>query len=223
MSHREDGLALYESGLYEDALDAFMSEDVDPVEDPELAYLIGLCYTRTAEYNAAVFYLEKSLERDSSFLRAYQLRMVLSYVYNVTGNYPAAEMQLKQIIDDGFESSQAFTSLGYTLWSKGRIPEAIDYLTRALEIDPENPNTLNSLGYIMAEESINPEKAVEYCRKAVNLNPENGNYLDSLGWALMKTGNRDEAREFLEKAMNRTDNNPDIREHLNVLDRYDKF
>jgi Flp pilus assembly protein TadD len=75
----------------------------------------------------------------------------------------------------------------------------------------------------MAEESINPEKAVEYCRKAVEINPENGNYLDSLGWALLKTGNMDEAREFLQKALKRMDDNPDIREHLNVLDRYDKF
>ncbi|OQY32809.1 MAG: hypothetical protein B6241_09840 [Spirochaetaceae bacterium 4572_59] len=223
MSHREDGLTLYENALYEDALDAFMSEDVDPVEDPELAYFIGLCYTRTREYNAAVFYLEKSLEEDSSFLRAFQIRMVLAYIYNVSGNFSAAELQLRQLLNDGFESSQVFTSLGYTLWSKGNVSEAIDYLTRALEIDSDNPNTLNSLGYIMAEESINPEKAVEYCRKALKLNSENGNYQDSLGWALFKTGNMDEARIFLEKALKNTNDNPDIREHLNVLERYDKF
>ncbi len=223
MSHREDGLTLYESGLYEDALDAFLSEDIDPVEDAELAYLIGLCYTRTREYNAAVFYMEKSLEQDSSFLRAYQIRMVLGYIYNITGNYPAAEMQMRQILDDGFESSQIYTSLGFALWNKGSVPDAIDYLTRAIEIDPDNPNTLNSLGYIMAEEGINPEKAVEYCRKAVDLNPENGNYLDSLGWALFKTGSTDEARTYLERAVKRIGDSPDIREHLNVLERYDRF
>ena len=223
MSHREDGLTLYESGLYEDALDAFLSEDIDPVEDAELAYLIGLCYTRTNEYNAAVFYMEKSLEQDSSFLRAYQIRMVLGYIYNVTGNYPAAEMQMRQVLDDGFESSQVYTSLGFALWNKGSVPDAIDYLTRAIEIDPDNPNTLNSLGYIMAEEGINPEKAVEYCRKAVDLNPENGNYLDSLGWALFKIGSTNEARAYLERALKRTGDSPDIREHLNVLERYDRF
>ena len=223
MSHREDGLTLYESELYEDALDAFLSEDVDPVEDPELAYLIGLCYTRTSEFNAAVFYLEKSLEQDNSYLRAYQIRMVLGYIYNITGNFPAAEMQLKQVLDDGFESSQVFSSLGYSLWNKGSVPEAIDYLTRALEIDPENPNTLNSLGYIMAEESINPEKAVEYCRKAVALKPDNGNYLDSLGWALFKTGNLEEAKASLNKALERGEDSPEIREHLNVLERYEKM
>ncbi len=223
MSNREDGLALYENGLYEDALDAFMSEDIDPVEDPDLAYFIGLCYTRTSEFNAAVFYLEKSLEQDSSFLRAFQIRMVLSYIYNLTSNFPAAEMQLRQILDDGFESTQVFSSLGYALWHKGNIPEAIDNLTRALELDPDNSNTLNSLGYIMAEESINPGKAVEYCRMAVKRNPGNANYLDSLGWALFKNGETEEARYHLEKAVEINRDSPDIREHLNVLERYEKF
>ncbi len=223
MSNRDDGLKLYENGLYEDALDALMSEDIDPVEDAELSYLIGLCYTRTGEFNAAVFYLEKSLELDNSFLRAYQIRMVLSYIYNVTANYPAAEMQLRQVLKDGFESSQIYSSLGYTLWNKGSIPEAIDSLTKALELDPENPNTLNSLGYIMAEESLNPEKAVEYCRQAVGMNPGNGNYLDSLGWALFKNGEVEEARYNLEKAVGINQDSPEIREHLNVLERYEKF
>jgi tetratricopeptide (TPR) repeat protein len=222
MSYREDGLALYKSELYEEALEAFMSEDVDPAEDPELAYFLGLCYTRTEEYNTAVFYLEKSLEQDHSFLRVFQIRMVLAYIYNISGNYPAAESQLRLILDDGFESSQVFTSLGYTLWNKRNVPEAIDFLTRALELDPENPNTLNSLGYIMAEEGINPEKAVEYCRRAVKLKPENGNYMDSLGWALFKTGNLEEARNILQAAMRKTDPSAEIQEHLDILEKYDK-
>ena len=223
MSNREDGVTLYENGLYEDALDAFLSEDIDPVEDPELAYMIGLCYTRTCEFNAAVFYLEKSLEQDNSILRAFQIRMVLSYIYNTTGNYPAAEMQLRHILDDGFESTQVFSSLGFALWNKGSTPEAIDCLSRALELDPDNANTLNSLGYIMAEESINPEKAVEYCRQAVRKSPENGNYLDSLGWALFKNGDMNEARGLLQKALQKQADNPEIREHLSVLERYDKY
>jgi len=222
MTPREDGLSLYKSGLYQDALDAFLSEDIDPVEDPELSYLMGLCYTRLNEYNAAIFYLEKSLEYDPSFIRVYQTRMVLSYIYNLTGNYSGSENQLRKIIDDGFESSQVFTSLGFSLWNQGKIQDSLDFLTRSLELDPENPNTLNSLGYIMAEEGINPEKAEEYCRKAVSLNPINPNYLDSLAWALFRIGKYGEAREYLKRALDE-DDDPVFRDHLSTVNRYDKI
>lgn len=223
MTFREDGLNLYNNGLYQEALDALLSEDIDPVEDPELAYLMGLCYTRLEEYNAAVFYLEKAAERDNSLIRIYQSRMVLSYVYNITKNYMGAEKQLLKIINDGFESCQIYTSLGYSLWNQKKVKESIDYLSRSLEMDSDNSNTLNSMGYIMAEEGINPEKAVEYCRKALSVQPKNGNYMDSLAWALFRCGKTDEARGYLEKAMKAGADNKVCREHLQLIEQYDKF
>lgn len=223
MTFREDGLNLYNNGLYQEALDALLSEDIDPVEDPELAYLMGLCYTRLEEFNAAVFYLEKAAERDNSLIRIYQSRMVLSYVYNITKNFMGAENQLMKILEDGFESCQIFTSLGYSLWKQNKVKESIDFLSRSLEMDPENPNTLNSMGYIMAEEGLNPDKAVEYCRKALSMQPENGNYMDSLGWALFRCGKTNEAREYLEKAMKAGADKDVCREHLHLIEQYDKF
>lgn len=219
MTFREDGLNLYNNGLYQDALDALLSEDIDPVEDPELAYLMGLCYTRLEEYNAAAFYLEKAAERDSSLIRIYQSRMVLSYVYNVTRNYSGAENQLLKVLDDGFESCQIFTSLGFSLWNQNKVSESIDYLSRSLEMDPENANTLNSMGYIMAEEGINPEKAVEYCRKALSLQPDNGNYMDSLAWSLFRCGRKEEAREYLEKALKAGADRKVCNEHLQLIEQ----
>ncbi|MDC7232089.1 MAG: tetratricopeptide repeat protein [Spirochaetales bacterium] len=223
MTFREDGLNLYNNGLYQDALDALLSEDIDPVEDPELAYLMGLCYTRLEEYNAAVFYLEKAAERDTSLIRIYQSRMVLSYVYNKTRNYMGAEKQLMKILEDGFESCQIFSSLGYSLWNQNKVAESIDYLSRSLEMDPDNANTLNSLGYIMAEEGINPDKALEYCQKALSLQPDNGNYMDSMAWALFRCGRMEEAREYLDRAEKAGADKAVCREHLQLIEKYDKF
>ena len=223
MSFREDGLYLYNNGLYRDALDSFLSEDVDPMEDPELAYLMGLCYTRLEDYTDAVFYLGIAADRSSSLIRVYQARMVLSYVHNLTGNYKGAEIQLQKVLEDGFESCQIFTSLGYALWMQNKTAESIDFLSRSLELDSENANTLNSMGYIMAEEGLNPEKAVEYCQKALSLHPDNGNYMDSLGWALFRCGKLDEAREYLERAMKSGADRKVCKEHLQLVEQYDRF
>ena len=223
MTFREDGLSLYNSGLYQESLDALLSEDIDPVEDPELAYLLGLCYTRLEEHNAAVYYLEHAAGQDPSLIRIYQCRMVLSYIHNVTGNYRGAEIELKKILDDGFESCQIFTSLGYALWKQDKVEESIDFLSRSLEMDPENANTLNSMGYIMADEGINPEKAVEYCRKALELQPDNGNYMDSLAWALFRIGDVKEARRYARKALESGGEKGVCREHLDLIEQYEKF
>ena len=223
MTNREDGMTLYNSGLYKEALDTLMAEDIDPMEDPELAYLMGLCYTRLEEFNAAVFYLEKAAEHDSSLIRIYQSRMVLSYVYNVTANYAAAEKELRKVVDDGFESCQIFSSLGYALWRQGRVDECIDFFSRSLDMDGENANTLNSMGYIMADEGLNPEKAVEYCRKALSKNPGNPNYMDSLALALFRLGKIGEAREHLEKAGKAGVDKEILMEHLDLINKYDKF
>ncbi|MDA3956305.1 tetratricopeptide repeat protein [Oceanispirochaeta sp.] len=214
---------LYNNGLYQEALDALLSEDIDPVDDPELAYLMGLCYTRLEEFSAAVFYLEKATERDISLIRVFQCRMVLSYVYNITRDFKSAEKQLKKVLEDGFESCQIFTSLGYALWSQKKVEESIDFLSRSLEMDPDNANTLNSMGYIMADEGINPEKAVEYCHLALSFQPDNGNYLDSLAWALFRTGKLKEARNYAERALDAGADKSVCREHLNMIDQYDKF
>jgi len=223
MTFREDGLSLYNSGLYQESLDALLSEDVDPVDDPELAYLLGLCYTRLDEHNAAVYYLEQAAEQDPSLIRTYQCRMVLSYIHNISGNYRGAEKELKKVLSEGFESCQIFTSLGYALWKQKKVEESIDFLSRSLEMDPENANTLNSMGYIMADEGINPEKAVEYCRRALKMQPANGNYMDSLAWALFRTGNLKEAREYARKAMDAGAEEDICREHLTLIEQYDKF
>jgi tetratricopeptide (TPR) repeat protein len=223
MTFREDGLNLYNNGLYQEALDTLLSEDIDPVDDPELAYLMGLCYTRLEEFSAAVFYLEKAAERDNSLIRIYQCRMVLSYVYNITKNFKGAENQLKKVLKDGFESCQIFTSLGYALWNQKKVEESIDFLSRSLELDPENANTLNSMGYIMADEGINPEKAVEYCQMALSIQPDNGNYMDSLAWALFRTGKLKEAKIYAEKALKAGGDEPICKGHLKMIEQYDRF
>ncbi len=221
MSFREEGIHLYNNGLYQDALDILLSEDVSPMEDSDLAYLMGLCHVRLEDYQSAVFYLEKALDGPKNLLLNYQVRMVLGFVYNQIGNYKAAEEHLRKIMGDGFESCQVFSSLGYALWRQNKITECIDFFTRSLDLDKENANTLNSLGYILADEDVNPSKAVAYCRRALAFKPGNGNYMDSLGWALFRAGRVKEGRGYLEKALD-SGADPDVcKEHLRQIYEYE--
>ena len=96
--------------------------------------------------------------------------MILSYIYTITGRIKLAEFELNKLIEEGFESPQVFSNFSYIYYETGKVETSIEYLYKALALDPDNANALNSIGYILADRSIDTEKAVDYCRKAVSYN-----------------------------------------------------
>ena len=87
-------------------------------------------------------------------------------------------------------------------------------MRRILDIDPENADALNYIGYTYAEQGIKLNEAMDMIQKAVQLKPNNGYILDSLGWVYYQKGLYNEALEYLERAIHFTPDDPTINEHL---------
>ncbi len=209
------GIKFYHSKKYEQALKEFrMLEEEEENLNIEVIYYIGLCLTQLGRYDEALLYLEQVAQSEFSFLHVFQSRMVLGFIYSVTKRYKLAEYEFNKLISSGLESSQIYAALGYVYYSQKKIKDSIEALEKALEMDPDNPNALNSLGFILAEEEIDVGRAVELCRKAVKKKPKNPAYLDSLGWALYKRGKYSEAREALRRALDLMPGNPEIVSHM---------
>ena len=64
---------------------------------------------------------------------------------------------------------------------------------RALELNPEQPQVLNYLGYSWVDKNINLDQGIDMIRRAVELRPNDGYIVDSLGWAHYRLGSFDEA------------------------------
>ena len=101
-----------------------------------------------------------------------------------------------------------------------KYDQAEDAFKKILATEPQNSNTLNYLGYMLADRGVRLEEALAYIKKAVELEPANGAYLDSLGWAYFKLGKYDTAEANLMRASQRQDSDPTINEHL--ADLYQK-
>jgi tetratricopeptide (TPR) repeat protein len=216
-----EGIKLYKLGKYKEALHYF--RNVDSKEDlaGELSYYLGLCYAKLKQYEESLLYLEQVVTSDLGFAQVYQARMVLSYIYCETERYRLAEFELNKLIDDGYDSVQVHSALGYVLHAQGKKAAAINQLERALDIDKSNPTALNSLAYIMAEENIRPGVALTYIRKALEHHPNHPPYLDTLGWIQYRIGNIQESLESLRLARKKWPENNEIRKHLRVvLDKY---
>ena len=95
-----------------------------------------------------------------------------------------------------------------------RYDEAAEQFRAVLELQPENGQAMNYLGYMWADIGKNLEQALELVRRAVDLDPTNGAFVDSLGWALFRLGDLEEARLHLERANQLVPEDSTILEHL---------
>jgi len=210
------GVKLYHAHRFEQALAELRALEAEGAGGPEIDYYAGLALTQLGKFEDALLSLEKVVNSHFSFLHIMQARMVLGYIYSVTGRFRLAEFEFTKVNDMGLQSSQALAALGYVLYAQKKIPESIETLKKALDLEPKNPNALNSLGFIYAQEKIDLGRAVALCRQAVDIAPRNAAYLDSLGWGFFRQGNLLEARANFRRALDLAPGNKEIAAHMRL-------
>ena len=106
--------------------------------------------------------------------------------------------------------------LAYLLERTGRYTESMDRHRRVLEIDPDNLNSLNSLGYLLAMHGgpDDYDEAARCLTRAVREKPDHPAYLDSLGVLLARQGDRDRAQKALYLALRGAPENQEIMDHI---------
>jgi len=82
----------------------------------------------------------------------------------------------------------------------GRIEQAERDLRAVLKLQPGDADTLNALGYTLAEQTDRLAEAYGYIRQALQQLPDSAAVLDSMGWVLYRMGKKQEALEYLQKA-----------------------
>lgn len=85
---------------------------------------------------------------------------------------------------------------------------------RALELNPEQPQVLNYLGYSLVEQRRSFDEALDMIERAVAARPDSGYIVDSLGWVLYRLGRFEEAVEPMERAVELLPTDPIINDHL---------
>ena len=215
-----EGIRLYNLKRWELALAELLgvnTEKFTPEDNMEMAYYLGLCYTKLERFDDALLYLEQVVNSSHDVLRTYQCRMTLAYIYVITKRSKMAEFELKRLANSGFESAQLYTTLAYAAWAQKHAKQAVDYYEKALELDEDNATALNGLGFVLVDADLDILRGLRCCKKAVNLKPQNPAYHDSLGWAYFKNGELLEARTWLRRALEAAPHLKEIKEHIKAV------
>lgn len=106
-----------------------------------------------------------------------------------------------------------YLATAYEELDNGEMAEA--ELRKTLEFDPNDPNVLNFLGYLLADEDRDLKEAEKMIKKALSYDPDNGFYLDSLGWVYFRQGKGEEAVDYIRRAIRAMSSDDAIlRDHL---------
>jgi len=108
----------------------------------------------------------------------------------------------------------AYYVRGITHERIGEWPAAEADFRKSLDLNANQPQVLNYLGYSMVEQDINLEEALAMIETAVAARPDSGYIVDSLGWVLFRMGKYQEAVGHLERASELEAVDPIVNDHL---------
>ncbi|MBR9774659.1 MAG: tetratricopeptide repeat protein [Cytophagales bacterium] len=95
----------------------------------------------------------------------------------------------------------ANSQLGDVLYSLGEKEKAFSIYEEVLSQNANNEHILNNYAYFLSLEKKNLEKALNMSQKLVKKYPDNPTYLDTHAWVLFQLDRYEEARPFMEKAL----------------------
>ena len=204
---------LAEQGKLKRARAHLQSLRVRNEQDQVRLYLVeGELLRKAGKYLEALEFFADKLEKMPNNT---SLRYARALVAERANKLALAEEDLRIIIEREPSNAQALNALGYTLADRTeRLDEALDYISRALEVEPADAAIIDSMGWVQYRMG-NYAKAVELLRQALSLihDPEIAAHLGEVLWEM---GKKQDALDVLETALEK---HPEHEALLNAMKR----
>ncbi len=218
------GVARRRMGSADAAIEAFQKIPPEHAHYAEARMQIASILERRGDYQGAI----KEVELAASRAPDRELELYKATLRAKTGDFDGAVADLKRLLDAQPKDDELVYNIGMLYGEAKRTDEAMQYMHRALELNPDNASALNYIGYTWAEKGINLDEAERMISRAVELRPDDGYIVDSLGWvhyvrakALSAQGRTSEAQKHLDAALTQleradqlTGGDPVVSEHL---------
>ncbi|WP_146198489.1 tetratricopeptide repeat protein [Rhodohalobacter mucosus] len=135
----------------------------------------------------------------------------------VTDRFEKAEYWLeKAAMQPGRRNfrSLVYSSLGDARHELNEWSASKEAYEMALRLDPDNHGAKNNYAYHLSLRDERLDYAMDLAEEATTAEPDNAAYLDTLGWIHFKKGNYEEARRYIEQAVETGNAGVDVLEHL---------
>ena len=133
--------------------------------------------------------------------RASQITMIEAQVFVDRG----MQGEVFDILNGALADAPDNVELLYFRAMTGQTFDRLDILERDLyqiiEMDPQNADALNALGYTLTDQTDRHDEALGLIERALAIKPDEAAFIDSLGWAQYRLGNFSAAVDHLRRAL----------------------
>jgi tetratricopeptide (TPR) repeat protein len=178
---------------------------------------LGIAYLSIDESTSAINTFKSALAKTSkpSFRMKVLLGTSLNQAYRDEESVQVLTEALSHMeTEDTSMIVQAYSALALSYERLKRYEESERSYETALFYEPDNALVLNNLAYSFSERDKELPRALDMAKIAVAKEPNNGAYLDTIGWIYFKMGNYEEAKKWIEKAVQSGRESPAVLEHL---------
>ncbi len=145
-----------------------------------------------------------------------EIKYELAMLYERRGQLKDTERLLREVIALDSGHAHSYNALGYALADRNqRLPEALKLITRALEISPQDPFIMDSMGWVKYRIG-DRTAAMDYLSKAYAKRPET-DIAAHLGEVLWVGGEREQALKIFREGAAKEPQNPVLLETIQRL------
>lgn len=138
---------------------------------------------------------------DPDYLAATYYRAFLS-LENEGGKMPISESDLQKILDINPSHGYALSGIASLYKLNKQVPEAVSWIDKAIESDPENRAFIRQKAFILIDDD--PQASLDLFNELVNSDPADTRSELGKAWALNAAGNEEESKALL-KAISEQD------------------
>ncbi|MFA6026105.1 MAG: tetratricopeptide repeat protein, partial [Ignavibacteriaceae bacterium] len=180
-------------------------------EDFTINLLLGVAFAQLNDHDSAKIYLSKAVELNGNDINA-----LSSYGYTLS--------QLKEndkavsIINKAIKLDPAnvdlLGTLGLIYDGQEAWTECDSVYSLALKNSPDNALINNNYAYSLSKRAVRLDEALAMAKIAITAEPKNSSYLDTIGWVYFQLGDYENAKKYIEEALQAGGEKAVILEHF---------
>ncbi|MGD1157285.1 MAG: tetratricopeptide repeat protein [Terriglobia bacterium] len=192
---------LGERGHVDEAVEQLQALLTKGRTDREIYISIAQVYSQAKRYGDAESAVRKSLDMTPNTDDQEYALYILGSIYERQKRYDLAEETFKKVLSVNPLNSSAANYLGYMLADRGvRLEESVNYIKKAVELEPNNGAYLDSLGWAYFKMN-RYALAVPHLEKAARLIQNDPTIHEHLGNLYLRMGKPAMAQEEWERAL----------------------
>ncbi len=193
-----ESLALRRGGKVDQGVAAMEDFFRTQQDDPDAFVAMAQVYTDSNRGAQAVKVLQ---DAQAKFPTETGITFELGAVLDKQKKFTESEAVFRHLITKEPDNAAALNYLGYMLAERGeRLTESVDYIKRALAIDPENGSYLDSIGWAYYKGG-KLDLALEHLKRAADMLTTNSVVQDHYADVLFRVGRYDDAIAAWNKAL----------------------